>query len=216
MLLFRCGIGTIRGAPRPDRPAFSQDIRTGRMEGWATMPETRAHFRAGTRIYAAGAPGEAWRVLSGSVRLDRPGDAGQASMFANLAVAGDVIGAETLLFQHYTFEATALSECTLAPWPEGREAPARESLLAALTSSERRSAEVVALRCGQAVDRVVRLLRLIAGGQPQLAGASLPARRDMAEITALTTETVSRIVSRLRRSGALPASTRRGGRQHAA
>jgi CRP-like cAMP-binding protein len=180
------------------------------------MSEAHTHFRAGTRIYAAGTPGQAWRVLSGSVRLDRPGDAGQAPMFANLAVEGDVIGAETLLFQRYTFEATALADCVLAPWPEGRGAPARASLLAALTASERRSAEVVALRCGQAVDRVVRLLRLIAGGQPQLAGASLPARRDMAEITALTTETVSRIISRLRRSGVLPASARRRGRPGAA
>lgn len=167
-------------------------------------------FKAGERIYAAGAPGLAWRVQSGSVRLDRIIPDGDP-MFANLAVEGDIIGAETLMFQHYTFEATALADCVLVPWPEGEAAPAGESLLAALTTSETRAADVVALRCGQAMERVTRLLSLLTGGrEPQLASMPLPSRRDMAEITALTTETVSRVVSQLRRAGMLPARERRG------
>jgi len=175
-----------------------------------SVRQTQTH-PAGSRIYGAGNPGQAWRVLSGAVRLDRSGP-GVEPMFANLAVEGDVIGAETLLFQHYTFEATALADCVLSPWPEGDGAPAGESLLAALTHSETRAADVVALRCGQAVERVTRLLFLLTGGRaPQLADMPLPSRRDMAEITALTTETVSRVVSQLRRAGILPARKQRAG-----
>lgn len=156
---------------------------------------------AGTRLYAAGTAGQAWRVVSGAVRLDRPSP-DEAPMFANLAVAGDVIGAETLLLQHYTFTATALADCVLSPWPEGDGAPAGESLLAALTASETRAADVVALRCGQALERVKRLLRLLAGNStPHY--TQLPSRKDMADITALTMETVSRHISSLRRAGAL-------------
>lgn len=167
-------------------------------------------FNAGERIYATGSPGQAWRVVSGSVRLDRimPGS---EPMFANLAVAGDVIGAETLLFQRYTFEATALADCMLSPWPEGNGVPAGESLLAALTASETRAADVVALRCGQAMERVKRLLQLLtASGELQPAGMPLPSRRDMADITALTIETVSRVISSLRRTGLLEQPENRG------
>jgi CRP-like cAMP-binding protein len=166
-------------------------------------------FTAGQRIYAAGAPGLAWRVVSGSVRLDRPAEEG-APMFANLAVTGDVIGAETLMFQHYTFEATALANCTLAPWPEGDQVPAGESLLATLAASEQRAADVVALRCGQAVDRVRRLLQMLTGNRSGDERTPLPSRRDMADITALTVETVSRTVSALRREG----EVRDGRRSH--
>ena len=169
--------------------------------------QTQTH-PAGSRLYRAGNPGQAWRVVSGAVRLDRSGP-GVEPMFANLAVEGDIIGAETLLFQHYTFDATTLADCVLSPWPEGDGTPAGESLLAALTASETRAADVVALRCGQALDRVKRLIALL-GPRPD--APALPSRRDMADITALTTETVSRCISALRRTGMLPPDGQKRGR----
>jgi CRP/FNR family nitrogen fixation transcriptional regulator len=179
-------------------------------------PEKR-HLARAQRIYTAGSAGVAWCLLSGSVRLDRPGVDGEQG-FATIAVKGDVIGVETLLFGQYTFSATALVPCVLAPWSVGMfwrcRRSADETLLRALAKAERRAAEVIALRCGQAADRVGRLVSMLAQTpavcEPRVAGnvdgdlqVALPSRQDMAEITALTLETVSRMVSRLRESGVL-------------
>ena len=154
----------------------------------------------------------AWRVTSGSLRLDRPDAEGETS-FANLAIKGDIIGAETLLFGHYTFTATALSNSVLSPWPEGCGAPAGESLLHTLAKTEQRAADVIALRCGQANVRVRRLVMLLAQQPDERASGllvTLPTRQDMAEITALTLETVSRMISGLRRAGILNPVMRNG------
>ena len=175
---------------------------------------TRARQRSvprGQRIYAGNAHGTAWRVLSGSVRLDREEQPTGEESFANLAVRGDVIGAETLLFGKYSFTATALADCVLAPWPDDRTPPAGDySLLRTLAKAERRAAEVIALRCGQAADRVRRLVMMLAQApeqnpvnQPADLQVVLPSRQDMADITALTLETVSRMVSQLRHAGLL-------------
>jgi len=168
------------------------------------MPESTSAspvFCHGERIFEAGAAGLAWRVVSGSVRLDRREADGQLWL-ANLAVAGDIIGAETLVFGAYTFEATALSPCVLTPWPEGDGVPADNSLLTTLAGAERRAAKVLALRYGQALERVRRLVRLLAR-DGEAGSVVLPSRREMADITALTLETVSRAVSALRQSGEL-------------
>jgi len=195
----------------PDKTVFADMTPTKTPPG----PTVRA-CAAGKSIFAAGAAGTAWRVVSGSVRLNRTEPDGTA-MFANLAVAGDVIGAETLLFGTYTFAAVALSPCLLTPWPGGEASPARESLLLTLAQAERRAADVIALRCGQAADRIKRLVRLLAenataaGSGAPAWQVALPGLKDMAEITALTVETVSRSISGLRRAGMLaPQGERRG------
>lgn len=178
--------------------------------------EGEKRFRLGAKLYEAGQPGQAWRVLDGSVRLDRPGPDGL--MFASLAVAGDVIGAETLLFGQYEFVARALSDCAIAPWADQQARP-RESLLQALALGERRAADVIALRAGQAAERVRRLMLLLTrqqragacdvSGKPLACASGLSTRmampplRDMADITGLTAETVSRVLSGMRREGVL-------------
>jgi len=84
-------------------------------------------FDRGQRIHARDTKGTAWRIVSGSVRLDREEPNGEQS-FANLAIRGDVIGAETLLFGKYSFTATALTACVLESWPEGSASPVGDSL----------------------------------------------------------------------------------------
>lgn len=161
-------------------------------------------FRQGALVYPAGQPGVAWRVISGSVRLDRVGPEG--TMFASLAVPGDVIGAETLMFGSYAFEARALADCELALWSDGNARPAGESLVRMLAATERRAADVIALRCGQAAQRVRRLMLMLTRGDTGSAPTSriaLPSLRDMADITDLTAETVSRAISGLRKEGVL-------------
>ncbi|MFZ4537563.1 Crp/Fnr family transcriptional regulator [Propionivibrio sp.] len=182
-------------------------------------------FAAGQAIYTHSTSGAAWRVLSGSVRLDRLEPNGEQN-FANLAIKGDIIGAETLLFDSYSFTATALTPCLLTPWPEGCSAPAGDSLLHNMAKAERRAADVIALRCGQAAERVRRLVFLLAApgeasgeGYVEAIGeaiarplqVTLPPRQDMADITALTLETVSRMVSGLRRAGILKPLSTSGG-----
>ncbi len=69
-------------------------------------------------------------------------------------------------------------------------------MLASLANAQRRAADLVALRGGQAIDRVLGLARLLANGAGQVV---LPTRQDIADITDLRFETISRIVKQLER-----------------
>ncbi|MBI5109073.1 MAG: Crp/Fnr family transcriptional regulator [Rhodocyclales bacterium] len=176
----------------------------------ATATSAPLCFERGQRIHEAGAMGFPWRVSRGVVRFDTAAVDGELS-FAGLAMEGDLVGTEVLMFGHFAHRATALTPCQLEPWP-GRLDQDRAGLLQALARAEQRAADIVALRSGQAMARVCRLIELLL---PRSATApqrtDLPPLRDMAEITALTGETVSRMLSGLRRIGALePERERRG------
>ena len=162
-------------------------------------PRMGSAYSANQTIYAAGAEGLAWRVKRGVVRLDTATKNGETS-FASLAIAGDIVGCETMLFGAYTFSASALTHCELSPWPDGEPAGAGESLLESLALAQRRAADVIALRGGQATDRVLGLIRLLGDGAGQVV---LPTRQDIADITDLRFETISRIIKGLERVGVL-------------
>jgi CRP-like cAMP-binding protein len=177
----------------------------------AALIELRS-FKRGESVHATGDHGQAWRVVSGAVRLDASGPDGP--MFASLALPGDVIGAEALVGGHYTFGARALTPCVLTPW----KVP-RTSLLGLFASTQRRAAEVLALRGGRAADRVARLLRLLGGGgETAQAGSQgvMPRLRDVADITDLTIETVSRVATVPSQAGGLPGRPRRAHSLHRA
>lgn len=176
-----------------------------------TLPTPKKlRIQIGGCIYAAGSEGIAWRVKSGAVRLDRITAAGRD--YAGLALRGDVIGAETLLFGKYSFEASAIGDCELVPWLAADQALSGESLLQTLVAAERRAADALALRAGEAFERVRRLCLLLARnlgeGRREI---TIPELRDMAAITNLTEATVSRAMSRLRRMGLLQRQGRRRG-----
>lgn len=179
-------------------------------EPLATTSTAPLCFARGQRIHEAGSMGFPWRVSHGVVRFDTAAEDGELS-FAGLAMEGDLVGTEVLMFGRFAHRATALTPCQLEPWP-GRLDQDRASLLQALARAEQRAADIVALRSGQAMARVCRLIELLL---PRSAASplrtDLPPLRDMAEITALTIETVSRMLSGLRRVGALePERERRG------
>lgn len=159
----------------------------------------------GESIYCAGEVGGAWRIVSGSVRLDR-GDGN----FAGLSLAGDVIGAETLLFGAYTYTAQALSGCVIEPWGEPAAERFGDAMLRLLAAAERRMADILAVRNGKAEARVGGLLALLGA-----AGSTfkLPRLRDIADITGLTIETVSRTIHALDEDGALAVEGHRQQRQ---
>lgn len=176
-----------------------------------TLPTAQVRkISIGALIYAAGCEGIAWRVKSGAVRLDRITAAG--SNYAGLALRGDVIGAETLLFGTYSFAASAISNCELEPWLAAEKALSGENLLHTLAAVERRAADALALRAGEAFERVRQLCLLLARyrdeGHKEI---TIPELRDMAAITNLTEATVSRAMSRLRRMGMLQRQGRRYG-----
>ena len=145
-----------------------------------TVPaRAQSCWEEGTPIYRAGEAGGAWRVTAGSVRLDTTAGTGEGG-FASLAVAGDIIGTETLLFGAYAFSAAALTHCVLVPWPEGVAVPAGQALLESYAVTQRRAADVVALRGGQAADRVLGLVRLLAresAGRSATGAAPAPGHR---------------------------------------
>ena len=162
-------------------------------------PRSTSRFSVGEALYHATAEGMAWRVQNGVVRLDTLGPTGKLT-FASLAIAGDILGCETLLFGAYTFSASALTQCELIPWPEGEASTNGESLLESLAIAQHRAADIVALRGGQAIDRVIGLIRLLGNSQGQVV---LPTRQDIADITNLRFETISRLIKGLERSGIL-------------
>lgn len=164
----------------------------------------------GQCIYFEGDKGLPWHLISGIVRLDRSeqGDI----QFASLALAGDVIGSETLLDADYAFQATALTECAIEPWSLPLADAGRRAVIRSLVAAEQRAADLIAIRTGQPLERVRRLMLLLAGGSN--AGLMptklmLPKLCDMADITGLAAETVCRSISELRRQGVL---TREGQR----
>ena len=166
---------------------------------YTTSSNSPGDTPAGALIYSARALGNAWRLNEGVVRLDNLTSEGEAS-FASLAIAGDILGCETQLFGCYTFRATALTQCRLTPWPEGATTVDSTSLLNSLAKAQQRAAELVALRGGQAANRVLGLIRLLAD---QAGHVVLPTRQDIADITDLRFETISRIIKLLERSKVL-------------
>ncbi|MGV8894372.1 MAG: Crp/Fnr family transcriptional regulator [Burkholderiaceae bacterium] len=187
---------------QPTRSPFHPSANRKRCQRHLDACRTKS-FRQGEQLYCAHASGISWRVISGSVRLNRIADDGK-KLFANLAVEGDVIGAETLLMGRYEFEAVALSDCELVPWPDGASSASRDSLLQILAAAERRTADVVALRSGLAMDRVMRLIAMITQrDENDNLCFALPKGQDISEITDLTKETISRIISSLKHDGIL-------------
>ena len=160
------------------------------------MRKLERKFVRGQLIHGAGENGGAWQIIDGSVRLDRPSTNG--SMFAGLARSGDVIGVEALADGAYQFDAVALCNCTLRRWVRGS---GKSSILQLLAAVERRGAETLALRCGDALARVRHLILMLADGRRDT--IAIPLAKDMAEMTDLAEETVSRAFSALRRQGLL-------------
>ncbi|MDP2370214.1 Crp/Fnr family transcriptional regulator [Rhodoferax sp.] len=168
----------------------------------STLPKAAAsiqsrHFKRAQRVHQIGDQGQAWYVQSGAVRLDAMSPEGLT--FAALAVTGDIIGTDALVGGRYAFAARALTPCVLTPWELSQSTPVLELMSAA----QRRAAEVVALRCGRAEDRVARLVRLLGSDGVQRHSdfrVLTPRLRDVADITNLAPETVSRIANATQRS----------------
>lgn len=162
-------------------------------------------FKRGELIYLAHNTGVLWHILKGTVRLDLPG--AEAKTFASIALPGDILGIEMLGLGHYGFTAHALTPCTLSLRHSADIAP-----LAHMATAITRAAQVIALREGTAVERVQRLANLLTseGKHPLINQRNaLPRLADIAEITCLSVETVSRTTAILGQASGLPHKTYR-------
>lgn len=163
----------------------------------AATPHSR-RVAKGKLIYCIGQEGSAWQILHGSIRLNFFHN--EELILAGVAVAGDVIGVEALLAGHYDFEAIAMTDCLIATWHPAEP----RGLLKLLAAQTQRNASALTLRVGTAEERVRQFLALLAAGQGRYADPEtihLPSLRNIGEITGLTIETVSRVLSRWRSLG---------------
>ncbi|MFN4022698.1 MAG: hypothetical protein ACK4JZ_07620 [Hydrogenophilus thermoluteolus] len=155
--------------------------------------ETHAtrHVERGVPLWAAKHAGPTWRVERGIVALFQPDDGrlSTAERFVMLAYGGDLIGVEAQLSGTYAFDAVALTHSVLTSWSAAPLLPTHY-----LRQAER-AHEGALLRSGSALARLQRLRRLLDRVAP---GAPWPRLRDIAAITGLQVETVSRLLSRER------------------
>jgi CRP-like cAMP-binding protein len=160
-------------------------------------------FKAGDVIYKAGQTGPAFKVITGTVRLDHAQTTHQ-SVFANLAIAGDLVGAEVLLRKPYAFDSHALTDCEIAIWQESTILLA-DALAEQLIKSSWRQSDVVSLRCGMAMERILKFVKLLSNknATEKTENLSLPPLKETADITDLTIETVCRCIASLRKQGVL-------------
>ncbi len=154
--------------------------------------------KRGQALVVAGESGPAWRVVEGIVRLDLPvpfGEEPGEEHFVGIAWGGDLIGAEALMFGRYGYTATAVTPVVLEGWSQ---VAAKEPAALLYARFEHRMGEVLRLRAGKAPERIARLFELA-----QSAGAE-PLRlrlRDIAAITGLRIETVSRTLKAMEAGG---------------
>lgn len=165
--------------------------------------EKTIRFKAGDLIYSSGQLGPAYQVTSGTIRLDHAHKS-HKSVLANLAITDDLVGAEVLLRKPYAFQAYALTDCELTVWQQPTDSLA-DSLAEQLIKSSLRQSDVVSLRCGLAMERIMKFIQLVSykGQAGTSSNIALPPLKETADITDLTIETVCRCIASLRKQGVL-------------
>lgn len=181
----------------------------------SSFPNQPVHLRAGQEpLFKAGTTGALWRVLEGTVRLDR--ESGPSRLPVLIALPGDLVGIESLCDQPYPFTASAFTDCRLEPVPVTSEAERQALLRQALLQQQMRSHDMATLRTGNVLSRLACLLHLLGlpwqGSQTLDASradalrAALPALRELAQMVDAKAETVCRGLAQL-----LPPRRRKGG-----
>lgn len=139
-------------------------------------------------------------VRKGALRVDCV-CAGGERHFVTLVLEDELIGPWLRPEAGACYVLTALTRTVL----ECRTVPeqAAELYLNSLSAMARRAARLSALVRGNAADRVMGLLTLLTGDRREATPIELPTRKNLADMTALTIETVSRTITRLRKDGVL-------------
>lgn len=168
------------------------------------MNLSRDHAR-GSMVYARGEAGPLWRVTQGLVALQISPAAG--GRLVQLAVAGDLLGIESLCEQPYALEARALTACRLERVEPQSACDLPMLMREALLQQHDRSIDMAELRTGAVSDRLSQMLQLLGHDWLELSAASqskieavrrdLPALSDLASAIDAKKETVCRVLGRL-------------------
>lgn len=149
---------------------------------------------AGERFLRAGDSGPVWQVVKGLLRLEMKEPSG--SGLVHLAQAGDLIGAESVLSQPYTFGVTAVVPSQLRTVDLETEVHRVLVLATAFKQGQQRAADVMRLREGSVAQRLDHLLDLLqrATGENivDVRQRQLPTLRDIATILNAAPESVCR------------------------
>ena len=186
------------------------------------IPAGAARFQldAGQVLHHGGEPHTLWRVVSGVLRLDQTsrGSTGGNTVLVTLALAGDLVGFETLYGGHCPFEVSALTDVQLVPLQPADEKQRQQWLVEALLQQPQRSHDMARLRTGPVAARLSELLCLL-GHVPtpdvaqhldkrnaDVLRHSLPPLRVLAEVVDAKHETVCRALAQM-----LPPRSRKSG-----
>ena len=145
--------------------------------------------------------GQGWRLAHGALRMDSQG---AQALPAQLALAGDLLGAEGLAGRPCPYRVRALVPTLLQALEAPDSAAAGLQRLGQLLAQQwRRAVDMTRLRTGGVPERVQLLLRLLDihedGTTASSPGLALPRLRDMAAVVDSTPESVSRVITNLRR-----------------
>jgi hypothetical protein len=165
-------------------------------------------------LFKAGATGPLWRVLEGTVRLDR--ESGPSRLPVLIALPGDLVGIESLCEQPYAFTGSAFTDCRLVPVPVSSESERETLLREALFQQQLRTHDMATLRTGNVLSRLACLLHLLGlpwqgaqvveGTSADALRSALPALRELAQMVDAKAETVCRALAQL-----LPPRSRKSG-----
>lgn len=174
---------------------------------------TARRLAAGETLFEIGELSGVWQLEQGAMRLDRA-QADRTVSFVQIALPGDLLGLEALAALSHQHMARAIVPCLVRRRLLGSDAERQLVLMEGLMQSQKRCADVVALRTGPAQDRLKALLVLLATVQEDGGDAerALPTIRDMAAMIDTSPETVSRILANLKRTRLLDGRRRQGAR----
>lgn len=156
-------------------------------------------------VFVADESGPLWRVTQGVVALQSsPGAEGR---LVQLAVAGDLLGVESLCEQNYALEARALTACRLELIEPANEQQRYLLMREALLQQHDRGVDMAGLRTGPVSERLALMLQLLGHDSRELQSVpqpivdavrcSLPALGDLARAINAQKETVCRALGRL-------------------
>jgi CRP-like cAMP-binding protein len=164
------------------------------------------HLPAGDSLFEAGSHSlSGWRLLSGALRIDLTSEG--RDRFIQIALPGDLVGLDAMAGKPHTMRARALLDCRLQPLPAGMpEAYLCQLLSEGVAQQWDRAADMAALRSGAVPERVKRLLLMLREPRQTADGTvycndahALPRIKEIATMVDIAHETVSRILSGLRR-----------------
>jgi hypothetical protein len=159
----------------------------------------------GSMVFVAGESGPLWRVTEGVVALQAPD--GINGRLVQVAIAGDLLGMESLCGRHYSLSARALTACKLERVEPGGDSDRLHLMRQALLQQHDRGIDMVGLRTGSVSDRLALMLQLLGHDWRELQSVSkpaietirceLPSLGDLARTIDAQKETVCRVLGRL-------------------